>query len=118
MCLLPLTDATRDILNADLFQCLPEGASVINVGRGGHLVEADLIAALDRGHLSGATLDVFRSEPLPPDSPLWRHPRVRVTPHVASLIDAATGAGVVADNILRYEAEGTLPDMADGTRGY
>lgn len=118
VCLLPLTDATRDILDADLFQRLPKGAAVINVGRGGHLVEADLLRALDRGHLSGATLDVFRTEPLPPDSPLWRHPRIRVTPHVASLIDAATGASVIAGNIRQFERDGTSDGVADALRGY
>jgi glyoxylate/hydroxypyruvate reductase A len=118
VCLLPLTPETKDILNAGLFGRLPAGAALINAGRGGHLVEADLLSALDSGQLSGATLDVFRTEPLPVDHPFWTHPKVRVTPHIASYIDPATGAGVVADNILRYEAEGRLPDMADATRGY
>ncbi|MFT4151557.1 MAG: glyoxylate/hydroxypyruvate reductase A [Paracoccaceae bacterium] len=118
ICLLPLTPETRDILNAGLFARLPQGAAVINAGRGGHLVEADLLAALDRGHLLGATLDVFRTEPLPADHPFWRHPRIRVTPHIASYIDAATGAGVVAANILAFEREGAAPDVADAARGY
>lgn len=118
VCLLPLTDATRNILNAQLFACLPRGAVVINAGRGGHLVEADLIQALDEGQLSGATLDVFRQEPLPSEHPFWRHPKIRVTPHVASYIDAATGAMIVASNIRAFEADGTAPDVADVKRGY
>jgi len=118
VCLLPLTDQTRDILNAALFARLPRGGAVINAGRGGHLVEADLGAALDGGQLSGATLDVFRAEPLAADHPFWRHPKVRVTPHVASYIDAATGASVVANSIRAFERDGTAPDVADANRGY
>ena len=118
VCLLPLTPATRGILNADLFARLPVGAAVINAGRGGHLVEADLLAALEAGQLSGATLDVFTPEPLPADHPFWRHPRIRVTPHIASYIDPATGAAVVASNILAFERDGVAPDVADADRGY
>jgi glyoxylate/hydroxypyruvate reductase len=84
VCLVPLTPATAGILNAETFARLPKGAVVINVGRGGHLVEEDLIPALDSGQLAGATLDVFREEPLPPEHPFWRHPKILVTPHVAS----------------------------------
>lgn len=116
--LLPLTAETQDILNADLFARLPKGAALVNAGRGGHLVEADLLAALDAGQISGATLDVFRTEPLPADHPFWAHPKIRVTPHIASYIDAATGAQVVAGNILAFERDGTVPDIADAGRGY
>ncbi len=118
VCLLPLTADTADILNAGLFARLAPGAAVINAGRGGHLVEADLLAALDAGRLSGATLDVFRTEPLPPDHPFWRHPRIRVTPHIASYVDPDSGARVVAQNILAFDRDGTLPDIADPGRGY
>ena len=118
VCLLPLTDLTRGILNAHLFGRLPRGACLINAGRGGHLVEADLLAALDTGQLGGATLDVFNAEPLPPGHPFWAHPKIRVTPHIASMIDAETGAGVIAANIRAFAATGRSEAMADATRGY
>jgi glyoxylate/hydroxypyruvate reductase A len=85
VCMLPLTPQTRGILDAGLFNQLPQGAYVINVARGEHLIEADLLAAIDGGHLGGACLDVFQTEPLPAGHPLWHHPKVTVTPHVASL---------------------------------
>jgi glyoxylate/hydroxypyruvate reductase len=80
---LPLTPQTRGIICADTLKMLPAGAAFINLGRGDHVVEGDLIAALDSGHLAAATLDVYPVEPLPGDSPLWRHPRITVMPHVA-----------------------------------
>ncbi|MCC0064979.1 MAG: glyoxylate/hydroxypyruvate reductase A [Defluviimonas sp.] len=118
VCLLPLTAETRDILDARLFAQLPEGARIINAGRGGHLVEDDLLAALGSGRIGGATLDVFRTEPLPADHPFWHHPKVRITPHIASMIDAETGASVIAANIRAFEATGTCEAMADPARGY
>lgn len=118
VCLLPLTPETQDILDAPLFARLPKGAAIVNAGRGGQLVEADLIAALDAGHLSGATLDVFRTEPLPQDHPFWSHPRIRVTPHIASYIDPETGASVVAQNIRAFDRDGVAAQAADAQRGY
>lgn len=118
VCLLPLTSATEGILNKDLFAQLPEGAAVINVGRGGHLVEEDLIPALDSGQLSGATLDVLRQEPPPEDHPFWTHPKVLLTPHVASLIDPEAGAKVIAENIRRFRAGEPVPDLVDLEQGY
>ncbi|MDP6175005.1 MAG: glyoxylate/hydroxypyruvate reductase A, partial [Rhodospirillales bacterium] len=83
ICMLPLTPETRGILNAQAFADLPQGGAVINLGRGGHMVTEDLIAALDSGHLAAASTDVTEPEPLPADSPLWDHPKVQILPHVA-----------------------------------
>jgi glyoxylate/hydroxypyruvate reductase A len=91
---------------------------VINVARGQHLVENDLIEALDSGHLGGATLDVFREEPLPRASPLWDHPKVLVTPHVASYSVPATAADGVAANIRRALSGEPLLHQVDRARGY
>ncbi len=118
VCLLPLTPATEGILNKDIFAQLPESAAVINVGRGGHLAEEDLIPALDSGQLSGATLDVLRQEPPPENHPFWTHPKVLLTPHIASLIDPEAGAKVIAENIRRFRAGEAVPDLVDLEQGY
>jgi len=118
VCLLPLTPQTENILNRDLFSKLPEGASLVNVARGGHLVDADLIEALDSGHLSGATLDVFRQEPLPADHPYWTHPKIVLTPHIASLAKAESVHSQVAENIRRLYAGEPLMNLVDRARGY
>lgn len=118
VCLLPLTEATSGILNAETFSRLKPGAALINAARGAHLVEADLIAALASGQIGGATLDVFQIEPLPPAHAFWRHPQISVTPHIASLIDAPTGSKIVARNILAFDKTGTVPGLADARRGY
>ncbi|MDX1528563.1 MAG: NAD(P)-dependent oxidoreductase, partial [Gammaproteobacteria bacterium] len=90
----------------------------INAARGPHVVEADLLAALDSGQISGAALDVFHHEPLPADHPFWTHPKVTITPHVASLTNPKTGAGAIAANIARCEL-GKLPEhVVDFSRGY
>lgn len=118
VCLLPLTADTRGILNAKAFAAMPEGALVMNVARGAHLVAEDLIAALDSGHLAGAVLDVFETEPLPQDSPLWSHPKVTVTPHVASISQPVVAADYVWAGIEALE-QGITPDgQVDITRGY
>ncbi len=123
VCLLPLTAETRGILGARLFAALPEGAVVINAARGGHLVEADLLAALDGGrpgggHLGGASLDVFAEEPLPPGHPFWTHPKIHVTPHVAGITHPSRSADHVADAIRRAETGQPLLHVVDRTRGY
>ncbi len=105
VCLLPLTPATQGILDARLFARLPKGAAIVNCARGGHLVEADLLAALDGGQLSAAALDVFGDEPLPQQHPFWHHPRILITPHVAAATHPPTAAAAVADN-LRRQREG------------
>jgi len=118
VCLLPLTAATRGILDAEVFSTLPHGACVINAARGEHLVEHDLIGALDSGHLAGATLDVFREEPLPPASPLWDHPGILITPHVASYCVPESAADEVVANIRRALAGEPLAHVVDREQGY
>ena len=118
VCLLPLTAETDGILDARLFALLPKGAFVVNVGRGAHLVEADLIAALEAGQLAGAALDVFREEPLPPAHPFWRHPRVLVTPHIAAATNPATAAPIFREAIRCFEAGLPVPNLVDPALGY
>ncbi len=118
VCLLPLTRQTEGILDAALFARLPRDAYVVNAARGGLQVEADLIAALDSGRLSGAWLDVCRHEPLPPSSPLWRHPRVTLTPHIAGQVLPETAVEQVADNLRRVRAGHAPRHVVDPARGY
>jgi glyoxylate/hydroxypyruvate reductase A len=123
VCLLPLTDDTRHILNRDVFGKLsrngPLGAPVlINAGRGGLQNEADILACLDDGTLGGASLDVFETEPLPAASPFWSHPKVVLTPHNAADTDPDEISKYVARQIERFEAGGGLENVVDRGRGY
>ncbi len=118
VCLLPLTPDTIGVLGGKTFARLPRGAYVINAARGGHLVEADLLAALGSGQLAGATLDVFAQEPLPGDHPFWRDPRITISPHVASDTHARTAAKSIAASIRRIEAGESLAYVVDLDRGY
>ncbi len=116
--LLPSTPETANILNAETFARMPKGAWVINVARGEHVDDAALLAALDSGHLAGAVLDVFRTEPLPKENPYWTHPKVTVTPHIASTTRIRTGAPKIVANLLNLEA-GEMPEgRFDVDRGY
>ncbi len=117
-CLLPLTPETEGILDARLFSILPRGAAIINCARGRHLVEADLIPALDSGQLSAAVLDVFRDEPLPREHPFWDDPRITLTPHVAAATHAPTAALAVADNLRRLRQGQPPLNRIDLGRGY
>jgi len=118
VCLLPATPATRDFLDRTRLALLPRGAHVVNVARGDVVVDADLVAALDSGHLAGATLDVFRTEPLPPAHPFWHHPRITVTPHVSALTLPAESAAQVAAKIRRLERGLDVTGVVDRTHGY
>lgn len=115
---LPLTRDTRGLLDAKLFAKLPKGAYLINMARGGHVVDEALLAALASGHLAGAALDVFDTEPLPPDHPYWTHPRVHVTPHIAGATNPRTASPGVIENIKRMRAGQALIHTVDPKSGY
>ena len=116
--LLPKTPETENLLDARRLGWLPQGAVIINPGRGPLIDDDALLAALDAGHIGHATLDVFRVEPLPQDHPFWAHPGVTVTPHIAANTRPLTAAGVVAQNIRRGEAGDPFLHLVDRSRGY
>ena len=118
VCLLPLTPKTQGILNKELFLMLPPGAYVINVARGGHLVEEDLLEILDQGHLSGAFLDVFAKEPLPADHPFWEHPKIDMSPHIASVSDVSSVVPQLLENYRRLQKGESLINLVSTIRGY
>jgi glyoxylate/hydroxypyruvate reductase len=116
--LLPLTDQTLGLFGAERFAQMPRGASFVNLARGAHVVEADLIAALDSGQLHRAVLDVFATEPLPVAHPFWAHPSIAVLPHVAAQTDARSAARVAARNIDALRQGLPLENLVDRSRGY
>jgi glyoxylate/hydroxypyruvate reductase A len=116
--LLPLTDATRGLFNAATFALMPQGASLVNLARGAHVVESDLLAALDRGHLRHAVLDVFAVEPLPAAHAFWSHPQVTVLPHIAAQTDPRSAAQIVARNVRALRDGRVLLDLVERGRGY
>lgn len=116
--LLPKTPETENILNAESLSWLPRGAVIINPGRGPLIDDTALLAALDMGHVAHATLDVFRTEPLPADHPYWSHPRVTVTPHIAADTRASSASRMIAENIRRGQSGEPFLNLVDRARGY
>lgn len=118
VCLLPLTGDTRGLLSEQLLSQLPRGASLVQVARGGHLDQSALMRLLESGHLYSARLDVTDPEPLPANHPLWRHPRVRITPHVATAARPETAVDAVLENIRLYRSGQPMNGLVDRKRGY
>ena len=118
VCLLPLTPDTVDVMRRETLSKLRPGGYVINVARGGHLVDADLIALIDSGHLAGATLDVFRTEPLPEDHPFWSHPRITVTPHTSARTVRDESIAQIVGKILAMERGEAIAGVVRTDRGY
>lgn len=118
ICMLPLTKETKYILNHDTFSHLPKGAYLINIGRGDHLVESDLLEAISNGQLSGAVLDVFSQEPLPSDHPFWTNTSIRVTPHIASVTNTSTAAPQIIENYHRILSGKNLLNQVNVSKGY
>lgn len=118
VCLLPLTPDTRDVMNRDTLSQLQPGGYVINVARGAHLVEDDLLALLDNGHLAGATLDVFRTEPLPADHPFWTHPGITVTPHTSARTLRSESIAQIAGEMMALQRGEPVAGVVEACRGY
>lgn len=118
VCILPLTAHTRGLLNRTTLSQMPRGSFLINVARGEHLVEADLLALVQEGQIAGATLDVVQQEPLPPDHPFWQEPRITITPHIAAVTLRADSVRQIAAKISRLEQGATVDGVVDRTRGY
>jgi glyoxylate/hydroxypyruvate reductase A len=118
ICMLPLTDETRGLLDRRVFAALPKGASIVHVGRGPQLVASDLLDAMERGQIYSAVIDVTDPEPLPAEHPLWIQPRVRITPHIASVTSAIPAADALLENLRRHRAGEPMIGQIDRARGY
>jgi glyoxylate/hydroxypyruvate reductase A len=118
VCLLPLTPRTQGLLSKSLLDRLPQGAALISLARGQQMVTRDVVAALDSGKLGHAYLDVFETEPLPREDPLWTHPEVTITPHIAAVTEPRTALAVVAENIERVRRGATPLHLVDPASGY
>ncbi|MDN5201983.1 glyoxylate/hydroxypyruvate reductase A [Fulvivirgaceae bacterium BMA10] len=118
VCLLPLTPSTKGILNYELFRQMNPGTYLINVARGGHLNEEDLLHAIADGYISGACLDVFNQEPLPQDHPFWEHESITITPHIASVTNIQSASEQIIENYQRLETNLPLVNLVDVVRGY
>lgn len=118
ICLLPLTPATRHLLNRQRLSVMPQGASIINFARGAIIDHAALVDHLNAGHIDHAVLDVFEQEPLPQASPLWSHPRITVLPHISAPTTHESAASIVATNVALWRKTGLLPKTIQPSRGY
>jgi glyoxylate/hydroxypyruvate reductase A len=118
VCLLPLTPETRGILSRNNFEKLPRGAGIVNAARGAHLVEQDLLSALDKGQVSAAVLDVLPEEPPPSDHPFWHHPRILITPHMASKTSADSGGRALVGNVLSHQRGQPMTGVVRRDLGY
>ena len=116
--ILPLTIETEDLLDRAKLAQLPRGSYLINVARGAHLIEADLLALIQEGHIAGATLDVFRQEPLPPEHPFWAEPRISITPHISALTMRDESARQIATKIQALQKGLPIVGVVDQKRGY
>jgi len=118
VCMLPLTEQTAHILNRSNMQKLPQGAYIINVGRGAHISEPDLLALIKSGHIAGATLDVFRNEPLPAQHPFWEEPRITITPHISALTLRRESIEQMAAKMRQHARGEEVADVINRTKGY